>query len=1066
MNRRNAGVMNFALPLLGGGERTHNLTHGEIAMNRRNTFVMGLALTLFALFLSGPPAAPAQQPPEFATAVELPNPDPAFSDELGTAVAGVANLILVGAPGDGAGSVSLFEGNGNLLRTISNPVPDPFQTDQFGAAVAGMGSNLLVGAPFDDTEAADAGSVYLFDELGNPPLIINHTGSGDRFGSAVATLGNKILVGAPYNDGVATNSGAVYLYDDQGTLLLTIGNPEPDANDHFGAAVAALDNNILVAAPENDAGADDAGSVYLFDQQGNHLLTINNPDPGPFPDDFFGKAIAGMGSKIVVGAPNDDGLDTNAGSVYVFDESGTPLLTIENPAPGSGAGFGGSLAGVGTNFLVGAPGKDVAPDTDVGGAYLFDGETGDLLFTFANPEPEANDRFGAAVAAVGNSVVIGAPKDDSGASFSGTAYFFEELVAGASICLTMEASATTVSVGEEVTYTYTVTNDGTVELNTVTVTDEQCAPVYASGDEDPYWILDPGESWIFKCSRTFDAPGAYTSTAVGRGSDPQGNEVTYPADPEEIAQITVTVPSPIGDITGIEAAVGLTGGGEFGDVTLSLDTSYQLPQTCSDGAVAEWDDATEVWTCGADDDSGGDVTAVVAGAGLTGGGDTGAVTLNVAGHAGVAGTVGTVTVAEDSIGIDLGSTNTTAFPGNLGQTAFDDRLKWNGGPDGLDVETGRGSLGLGSLATMSTIGTSEITDGAVREVDLAAGNEPVDDYILAFDSASGGFTWRRGTGIETEIDPTVPANVKDGVSWGEVIGIPAGFADGVDHTGIEIESDPNVPPNVKDGFQWHDIIEYGTLPTNGVPSWNGYYFVPGSMFDKGSGKVGIGTSNPQSYLSIGADGQTNTALWARRDNHGQVAIVAENRGDGGVGLWAESDNGWAGLFVGMTGVAGELHVNGRAYSTEGWFLFSDRRWRKNITPIDGALNKILGLNVVMFDWNREEYPDRRFPEGTQIGFIAQEVESVFPEVVSTDADGYRFVSYQTLTPVLVESIKEQQEIIDEQKAELDQQKAELGDLRARMARLEDALRRLDASTAARRHSGDGPNGSEAVTAGR
>lgn len=87
-----------------------------------------------------------------------------------------------------------------------------------------------------------------------------------------------------------------------------------------------------------------------------------------------------------------------------------------------------------------------------------------------------------------------------------------------------------------------------------------------------------------------------------------------------------------GDITGVLAGDGLLGGGESGSVTLSLAPAYQLPQDCSNGQIAEWDGST--WICAADDvgggnnGGGGDITAVNAGDGLLGGGESGAVTLS------------------------------------------------------------------------------------------------------------------------------------------------------------------------------------------------------------------------------------------------------------------------------------------------------------------------------------------------------------------------------------------------------------------------------------------------------
>ncbi len=86
-----------------------------------------------------------------------------------------------------------------------------------------------------------------------------------------------------------------------------------------------------------------------------------------------------------------------------------------------------------------------------------------------------------------------------------------------------------------------------------------------------------------------------------------------------------------GDITKVTAGTGLSGGGDSGDVTLSLADSYRLPQTCNNGQIPEWNGTT--WTCGNDDvgtgGGGGDITAVNAGTGLTGGGTSGDVTLSL-----------------------------------------------------------------------------------------------------------------------------------------------------------------------------------------------------------------------------------------------------------------------------------------------------------------------------------------------------------------------------------------------------------------------------------------------------
>jgi hypothetical protein len=103
-----------------------------------------------------------------------------------------------------------------------------------------------------------------------------------------------------------------------------------------------------------------------------------------------------------------------------------------------------------------------------------------------------------------------------------------------------------------------------------------------------------------------------------------------------------------------------------------------------------------------------------------------------------------------------------------------------------------------------------------------------------------------------------------------------------------------------------------------------------------------------------------------------------------------------------------------AYDGRG--LVSDIRYKKNIEPIKNALDKVMGLNGVTFDWNNENYPNEQFKKGKDIGLIAQEVEKVLPEVVLTDSQGYKAIEYGNITALLVEGMKQQQKEINELKA--------------------------------------------------
>jgi uncharacterized small protein (DUF1192 family) len=86
------------------------------------------------------------------------------------------------------------------------------------------------------------------------------------------------------------------------------------------------------------------------------------------------------------------------------------------------------------------------------------------------------------------------------------------------------------------------------------------------------------------------------------------------------------------------------------------------------------------------------------------------------------------------------------------------------------------------------------------------------------------------------------------------------------------------------------------------------------------------------------------------------------------------------------------------------FASSDERLKTNKILIKGALDKVNQLGGYEFDWIPIQGIHEN--EGHDIGVIAQEVEKIFPEIVTTRDNGYKAVKYEKLTAVLIESVKE------------------------------------------------------------
>ncbi len=120
-----------------------------------------------------------------------------------------------------------------------------------------------------------------------------------------------------------------------------------------------------------------------------------------------------------------------------------------------------------------------------------------------------------------------------------------------------------------------------------------------------------------------------------------------------------------------------------------------------------------------------------------------------------------------------------------------------------------------------------------------------------------------------------------------------------------------------------------------------------------------------------------------------------------------------------------LDVSGDAHATS-FMVSSDARFKKDVRPLTNVLEKIDKIRGVAFDWNQRYEALGRATGKREIGVIAQDVEAVFPELVTTWGDeGYRAVDYGRLTSVLVEAVKEQQRQIKELRAEIEGLRAKL-----------------------------------------
>ncbi len=322
----------------------------------------------------------------------------------------------------------MYDGSGSLLQTFYNPTPytGPAGSEYFGVSLATLGDSLLVGDPYDSSVVENGGAVYMFDAATAQlqRTFLNPNGAGGEYLEDIEEFGSKNAVSSVGSDGVLVgawntgdNRGTAYLFSaDTGDLLHTFQSPTPQEFSRFGYAMLGVGDKIAIGQPSYDmpGAANAAGVVHVFDADSyDHLYSVYDPTPDANAGQF-GYSLAALGDRLIVGG---------GGGAHVFDLDTAELL-LDVSAEGTSQS---QVAAVGDDVLVGAKYYDT-DEHNAGRAYLFDGQTGELLLTIDNPDPDGFEYFGEAVAAVGMDIGVGADYDDTLGTHSGKAYLFSGVV--------------------------------------------------------------------------------------------------------------------------------------------------------------------------------------------------------------------------------------------------------------------------------------------------------------------------------------------------------------------------------------------------------------------------------------------------------------------------------------------------------------------------------------------------------------------------------------------------------------------------------------------------------------
>lgn len=317
----------------------------------------------------------------------------------------------------------------------------------------------------------------------------------------------------------------------------------------------------------------------------------------------------------------------------------------------------------------------------------------------------------------------------------------------------------------------------------------------------------------------------------------------------------------------------------------------------------------------------------------------------------------------------------------------------------LDVNGNISATGtLGVTGTHGSFSTPFFAPSGTTTLSLFVSGVGVNEPQMRFSRASDGqfydigMNGSNGFVIDDNDTPRLTINSAGNVGIGESNPTARLHVNG----GIQVANDNNIS-----GL--NALIGFNDLHLSGDPGTTDLFITSG-------GNVGIGATSPQGLLSIGFDGYTNVTFQVKASSGDNLIAVFRNQSN------ADAFYFWE---------------NGAAEKIGGtaWTALSDRRVKENVVEITGALEKLLKLRSVSF-----EYKDpAKHGEGKYNGFIAQEVETVYPDWVSDGMDGMKRLTINGFESLAVQAFRELRQEKNAQISKLEKANAEL---EARLKKLE------------------------------
>jgi len=393
------------------------------------------------------------------------SPDAVFNDLMGAdaknmSMSADGTKYIVGVPTSGTGgrgAAYIFTYSGGSWDTGTKlQAPSPVNGDEFGYSVSmnSDGTKVIVGTRGHYTSYTKQGAAYIFTYSSGSwgsgtKILASDAATGNQFGTSVTMSGDgtKVVVGA-FSISNWDIIGFGYYFTWNGSIWtqqqkITTTTPALVVNDYFfwDCNMNTAGTKMIVGAFGYDLPSEsETGAAFIFTFNGSSWSQeayLAPPTSDRQGGDQFGRIVAmsGDGNTVIVSMNNDDlggNNKPNAGAAYIFTyssgswDTGTKIVAADAETNND---FGRSVAinSDGTTVVVGSP-DHVYSGPRYGTAYRFtyDGSIWDTGTRIDALDAQGSDEFGASVAmnSDGTKILVGARREDDGATDAGAVYLF------------------------------------------------------------------------------------------------------------------------------------------------------------------------------------------------------------------------------------------------------------------------------------------------------------------------------------------------------------------------------------------------------------------------------------------------------------------------------------------------------------------------------------------------------------------------------------------------------------------------------------------------------------------